>query len=56
MVLLNFSGDAGAISIPFPKAGIWAEKINAQITLNVPADGASLTVSVPSWYGYVFLL
>jgi len=56
IVLLNFSGDAGNISIPFPKAGNWTEKINGVITLNVPSDGSSLTVTVPSWYGYVFLL
>jgi hypothetical protein len=59
MVLLNFSGNPGAITIPFPKAGIWTEKINADIspmTLNAASDGVSLTVSVPSWYGYVFLL
>jgi 1,4-alpha-glucan branching enzyme len=56
MVLLNFSGNAGSITLPFPKAGTWTEKIDAATTLNVPADGASLTVTVPSWYGYVFLL
>jgi 1,4-alpha-glucan branching enzyme len=59
MVLLNFSGNPGTITIPFPKAGIWTEKINADVspmTLNVASDGVSLTVSVPSWYGYVFLL
>jgi len=56
IVLLNFSGNSGNITLPFPKAGLWNEKINGAITLNVPSDGASLTVSVPSWYGYVFLL
>jgi 1,4-alpha-glucan branching enzyme len=56
IVLLNFSGNSGNITLPFPKAGLWAEKINTAITLNVPFDGASLTVSVPSWYGYVFVL
>jgi 1,4-alpha-glucan branching enzyme len=59
MVLLNFSGNTGSITLPFPKSGIWTEKINANVspvTLNVATDGSSLTVSVPSWYGYVFLL
>jgi len=59
MVLLNFSGNSGTIKLPFPKAGIWTEKIDAGVTpmtLDAASDGSSLTVTVPSWYGYVFLL
>ncbi len=58
MVLLNFSGNSASITLPFPKAGNWIEQINADVapmTLNVSSDGSSLTVSVPPWYGYVFL-
>jgi 1,4-alpha-glucan branching enzyme len=59
IVFLNFSGDSGTITIPFPKAGIWTEQIDADVspmTLNVASAGDSLGVTVPSWYGYVFLL
>jgi 1,4-alpha-glucan branching enzyme len=56
MVLLNFSGDPGSIALPFPKAGTWTEKIDASMTLQADSDGSLLTVSVPSWYGRVFLL
>lgn len=59
MVLLNFGGSPGNITIPFPKAGTWTEMIDADVnptSLNVASDGSLLTVNVPSWYGYVFLL
>jgi maltooligosyltrehalose trehalohydrolase len=58
MVLLNFNPSAGTITLPFPKAGIWTEMINADVSptsLNVAADGSLQTVTVPSWYGYVYL-
>ncbi|MGA2886825.1 MAG: hypothetical protein ABSE51_02160 [Terracidiphilus sp.] len=50
---------ARCIALPSPEADIWTEMINADVTLmtlNVTSDGSPVTVSVPSWYGYVFLL
>jgi len=58
MVLLNFADSPGTITIPFPKAGTWKEMIDADLrvqTLNIPADGASQSVVVPSNYGCAFL-
>ncbi|MGC2400615.1 MAG: alpha-amylase family glycosyl hydrolase [Acidobacteriaceae bacterium] len=58
MVLLNFAGSAGQISVPFPKAGTWQEMLDAdQRTYNVTvlADGAIQTIVVPSNYGMVFI-
>lgn len=55
MVLLNFSGTNETITVPFPKAGAWTEKIDNVITVNVAAAGDGNTITVPSWYGYVFL-
>ena len=59
MVLLNFSDRTGTISVPFPKAGVWQEALDADIralTLPVASDGAVETVTVPSNYGTVFVL
>jgi len=58
MVLINFSANPGTITVPFPKAGVWTEKINADVSpmgLNVAAANDPQTVTVPSWYGYVFV-
>jgi 1,4-alpha-glucan branching enzyme len=58
MVLLNFSPNAATITVPFPKAGIWTEMVNADVSptsLNVAVSGSLQSVTVPSWYGYVFL-
>ena len=55
MVLLNFSDSAATITIPFPKAGTWQEKIDAVQSVAIPADGATQAVVVPSNYGCVFL-
>jgi hypothetical protein len=55
MVLLNFSDSAGAISVPFPKAGTWQERLDGNQTINVPSDGALLTITVPSNYGMIFI-
>jgi maltooligosyltrehalose trehalohydrolase len=55
MVLLNFSGNNETITVPFPKAGAWTEKIDDFVTINVAAAGDAQTITVPSWYGYVFL-
>ena len=55
MVLLNFSSFNETITVPFPKAGAWTEKIDGVMTVNVTAAGDAQTIAVPSWYGYVFL-
>jgi maltooligosyltrehalose trehalohydrolase len=55
MVLLNFADSDGTISVPFPKAGNWTELINGNQTLNIPTDGATQSVTVPSNYGFAFL-
>ena len=59
MVVLNFSDNRNSISIPFPKAGVWREMVDDDkrtLTLNVPSDGAMVTVQgVPSHYGFVFV-
>jgi maltooligosyltrehalose trehalohydrolase len=59
MVLLNFSDNTNSIAVPFPKAGVWRELIDDDqrtLTVNVPADGAVQTITVPSHYGQVFVL
>ncbi len=56
MVILNFSDNAANISVPFPKAGTWQEKIDGQQQIQVAFDGASQTVNVSSHYGMIFLL
>jgi maltooligosyltrehalose trehalohydrolase len=58
MVLLNFSDSAGTITVPFPKASVWQEMIDADIRdqrLDVPSDNANQTIVVPSNYGCAFL-
>jgi maltooligosyltrehalose trehalohydrolase len=58
MVLLNFGPTAGTIAVPFPKIGTWIEKIDADVkpTTLIVTDKSPQKVSVPSWYGKVFLL
>ena len=59
LVLLNFSASAGTISIPFRAAGLWVEKIDADVNptnINVVTAGDSHTITVPSWYGHVYVL
>ncbi len=55
MVLLNFSGFTETITVPFPKAGVWAEKIDGALTVSVSVAGDAQMITVPSWYGYAFL-
>jgi maltooligosyltrehalose trehalohydrolase len=58
MVLLNFAGIAGQISVPFPKAGKWQEMLDADQQTNiltVGADGEMRSISVPSNYGMIFI-
>ena len=56
MVLLNFGPSESSITLPFPKAGKWVERIDGTKTVDVKAAGTLQTVTVPSWYGYVFIL
>ena len=61
MVVLNFSSGIGSIQLPFPKAGIWTEQLDADVrpapsTVAVAAPGELKTVVVPSNYGCIFLL
>jgi maltooligosyltrehalose trehalohydrolase len=59
MVLLNFRASAGTITVPFPAAGVWIEKIDAEVnptSVNVVTAGDAQTITVPSWYGHVYVL
>jgi maltooligosyltrehalose trehalohydrolase len=61
MVVLNFGAGTQSISLPFPKAGIWTEALDAPfrpaaLTVTVANPGDFASVPVPSNYGYVFLL
>jgi maltooligosyltrehalose trehalohydrolase len=59
MVALNFSGSSGTITLPFPKAGVWTEQIDASAnprTITVAAANDLHAVTLPSWYGHVYLL
>jgi len=61
MVILNFAGGSGTIELPFPKAGLWTEKLDEDVravplTVRVNSAGEVQPVTVPSNYGYVFLL
>jgi hypothetical protein len=65
MVAINFGEAEGQISLPFPMAGVWTESVDAKaradsqmppLTVAVAKAGGFAVVSVPSNYGYVFLL
>jgi maltooligosyltrehalose trehalohydrolase len=61
MVILNFGASAAAMQLPFPKAGIWTEQLDADVrpapmTLPVDTAGTAQTVTVPSNYGWIFML
>jgi maltooligosyltrehalose trehalohydrolase len=59
MVLLNFSASANAISVSFPAAGVWVERIDADVnptSVNVATAGDAQTITVPSSYGHVYVL
>jgi maltooligosyltrehalose trehalohydrolase len=64
MVVINFGQAEGQIELPFPKAGVWTEAVDADLrtrsgapplTVTVPTAQALASVTVPSNYGYVFL-
>lgn len=61
MVILNFGPATDTITVPFPKAGVWTEKLDASfrpapVTITAAAPGDAHTVTVPSNYGYIFIL
>jgi Alpha amylase, C-terminal all-beta domain len=61
MVVINFASYTDTIEVPFPKAGTWTEKIDDDVRttpwiINVAADNAIQSVTVPSNYGFVFAL
>jgi hypothetical protein len=58
MVLLNFAGSAGKISVPFPKAGKWQEMLDADQQTNIIAvavDGEMQNPTVNANYGMVWI-
>ncbi len=56
MILLNFGDFDGTLTVPFPRAGIWHEKVNGNNeVLEVPGDFANVAINIPSNYGKVFI-
>ena len=61
MVILNFASQADTIQVPFPKAGTWVEQLDADVrsapfSVQVDAAGAAPRITVPSNYGWIFVL
>jgi 1,4-alpha-glucan branching enzyme len=61
MVVLNFSGQADTIRLPFPKAGTWTENLDddvraSPLTVQVASAGDLVGITVPSNYGFVWML
>jgi 1,4-alpha-glucan branching enzyme len=61
MVILNFASYADTIQVPFPKAGAWTEKLDADSRtapwiVSVAAANSPQQITVPSNYGYIFVL
>jgi 1,4-alpha-glucan branching enzyme len=61
MVMLNFSDAQQSIAIPFPAAGAYREMIDdplrpAHFDISVGAANQMVNVTVPSNYGYIFLM
>ena len=59
-MLLNFGGQASSINLPFPRAGVWTEAIDADtraapMTVTIGNDRDFASVTVPSWYGYILI-
>jgi len=58
MVVLNFDDAVRTIRLPFPKAGVWREMLDADVRsldITVGADGEQQGINVPSNYGMVFM-
>jgi len=61
MVILNFAAYADTIQLPFPKTGMWTEKLDEDVrpapwTVNVASPGAVQRITVSSNYGCIFVL
>jgi hypothetical protein len=61
MVILNFGSMADTISVPFPKAGSWTERLDEDVRATpwivpVATAGDLQQITVPSNYGCIFLL
>jgi 1,4-alpha-glucan branching enzyme len=61
MVLVNFGAADATIQAPFPKAGTWTERLDEDVrktpwTVSVASAGAAQSITVPSNYGWVFVL
>jgi maltooligosyltrehalose trehalohydrolase len=60
MVLLNFGSSAATLTVPFPSAGLWTERLDEDVravpwTINVVNAGDVQAITVPSNYGCVFI-
>lgn len=60
VVLLNFGGQDGSLSVRFPRAGRWTERLNSVDNegpeiLDVSPGQPEVTVGVPSNYGKLFV-
>lgn len=61
LVALNFSDHARSVTLPAPAAGTYREMLDrrhrkgSELELTASAQGAPLTIDVPSWYGQVFV-
>jgi maltooligosyltrehalose trehalohydrolase len=65
LVMLNFGTAQGEITLPFPAPGNWTERVDQNwrakvgqpdLTINIAAAGNTARVTVPSNYGYVFII
>lgn len=61
MVVLNFAAQADTIQLPFPKAGTWTEKLDddarsSPLTVQIASAGDLVSITVPSNYGFVWVL
>ena len=61
MVILNFAPYADKIQVPFPKAGLWAERLDEDVPrtpspVSVASAGDVQRITVPSNYGCIFVL
>src|SRR5262249_28087406 len=61
LVVLNFGASADTIRVPFPKPGTWTEKLDDDVratpsTIQVNSTGEVHAVTVPSHYGFIYLI
>jgi 1,4-alpha-glucan branching enzyme len=60
LVLLNFSSSSAQVNAPFPAAGTWREMLDdslrpAPLEVTAAANGAMITLQVPSNYGQIWV-